>query len=363
MTKNKGTLPAICATIFIYNLMLGFGALSLPQAFSEAGIVTGIAILMTLGFLSFVTATFVIEAQAVANALAAPKPFSFAPPRRRTIVGSGCSCDPHHVANSTEQIVETMPLVEDDSTLTDNDAEEMNEASEVETIPAVDIGKDTQSGGFVCEQDLSFMGGRLLSNGAQAMVDAVHAVRSDGGYYAKVHSTDIEMDGSTDAEAASVCLVPGEDEVETARLVPGGSEAEHLKGPDLSADDCELFEIKVRVEMTQMAKLFRPGCFGFFFFVMMLYLLGDLAIYAAVVGSTLVPFFDPEGTDVEAWRHTIFAGFTCVVVPISCCQVGCPSHQLTLRCPLSPLCRPCTVYVLPPALQDEYASRRRPPVA
>lgn len=55
--------------VYIFNLVIGVGALSLPKAFSQAGLVLGTLLLFMLAFMSYMTATFMIEAMAAANAI------------------------------------------------------------------------------------------------------------------------------------------------------------------------------------------------------------------------------------------------------------------------------------------------------
>ncbi|KAG7189433.1 hypothetical protein KM043_017135 [Ampulex compressa] len=55
--------------IYIFNLIVGTGALTLPAVFSRAGWVLGLSIILVLAFISFVTVTFVIEVMASANAI------------------------------------------------------------------------------------------------------------------------------------------------------------------------------------------------------------------------------------------------------------------------------------------------------
>lgn len=54
--------------MYIFNLIIGVGALSLPLSFSEAGVILGTCLLIVLAFMSYMTATFMIEAMATANA-------------------------------------------------------------------------------------------------------------------------------------------------------------------------------------------------------------------------------------------------------------------------------------------------------
>jgi amino acid permease len=63
---DKYTSPI--AFIFIFNLIVGTGVLTLPYGFNEAGIGYGLIILFVCGFLGYVTATFLIEGMSIANA-------------------------------------------------------------------------------------------------------------------------------------------------------------------------------------------------------------------------------------------------------------------------------------------------------
>ncbi|XP_071444260.1 transmembrane protein 104 homolog [Hetaerina americana] len=54
---------------YIFNLIVGTGALTLPAAFSRAGWALAAGVIVVLAFISYVTVTFVVEAMASANAL------------------------------------------------------------------------------------------------------------------------------------------------------------------------------------------------------------------------------------------------------------------------------------------------------
>lgn len=56
------------AFVYVFNLIIGVGALSLPKAFSDAGIILGSILLIVLAFMSYITATLMIEVMATANA-------------------------------------------------------------------------------------------------------------------------------------------------------------------------------------------------------------------------------------------------------------------------------------------------------
>ncbi|CAH8503068.1 unnamed protein product [Schistosoma intercalatum] len=55
--------------IFLFNIIVGTGVLTLPAAFQEAGWLISVCVVVILCFLSFLTFTFVIEALSITNAL------------------------------------------------------------------------------------------------------------------------------------------------------------------------------------------------------------------------------------------------------------------------------------------------------
>ncbi|XP_001602275.1 transmembrane protein 104 homolog isoform X1 [Nasonia vitripennis] len=55
--------------VYVFNLIVGTGALALPAVFSRAGWLLGSGVVLILAFISFITVTFVIEAIASANAI------------------------------------------------------------------------------------------------------------------------------------------------------------------------------------------------------------------------------------------------------------------------------------------------------
>lgn len=55
--------------IFLFNLIVGTGALTLPLAFAKTGWLLGLILITVLAFISYITVTFVIETMACANAM------------------------------------------------------------------------------------------------------------------------------------------------------------------------------------------------------------------------------------------------------------------------------------------------------
>lgn len=55
--------------IFVFNLIVGTGALTLPAVIAKAGWLLGMVFISLLAFISYMTVTFVIETMACANAV------------------------------------------------------------------------------------------------------------------------------------------------------------------------------------------------------------------------------------------------------------------------------------------------------
>ena len=218
--------PSIFATMFIYNLIVGFGALSLPRAFADVGVVLGSALILFLAFVGYITATFVIEALAVGNAAL-------------SLGSPGLDAAYSRVS------------------VTPGDDEELDadEAAEAATAALGDVGDE---------------GGPLDDDTADN--DSLFGGEAGGG-----GSVSDMQDGGT-----------------------------------------WLFEIKQKAELTQLAVLFCPRLQPVFFGLLTLYLVGDLAIYAAVIGETIVAFTDPEDDQLEGVRRMVLLVFGAVVIPISC---------------------------------------------
>ena len=66
--SKEASFSRVFAFVYILNLIVGVGALAMPKAFAMAGWLLGLVLLVVLGMLSYMTATYVIESMAVANA-------------------------------------------------------------------------------------------------------------------------------------------------------------------------------------------------------------------------------------------------------------------------------------------------------
>ncbi|RLN56410.1 hypothetical protein BBJ28_00017447 [Nothophytophthora sp. Chile5] len=66
---NIGSYSPLTGFVFIFNLIVGAGALTIPHAFANVGLLYGSLALSVLASVSYVTATFMLEAIAGVNAL------------------------------------------------------------------------------------------------------------------------------------------------------------------------------------------------------------------------------------------------------------------------------------------------------
>ena len=55
--------------IYVFNLIIGAGLLTLPKSFAEVGWVLGLISLFVLGIMSFITVTFITESMSLSNAM------------------------------------------------------------------------------------------------------------------------------------------------------------------------------------------------------------------------------------------------------------------------------------------------------
>ncbi|KAJ4948597.1 hypothetical protein JOQ06_020130 [Pogonophryne albipinna] len=68
ITESGEPYSPFVGLVYMFNLIVGTGALTMPKAFASAGWVVSISLLSFLGFMSYMTTTFVIEAMASTNA-------------------------------------------------------------------------------------------------------------------------------------------------------------------------------------------------------------------------------------------------------------------------------------------------------
>ncbi|XP_035471517.1 transmembrane protein 104 isoform X1 [Scophthalmus maximus] len=68
ITESGEPYSAFVGLVYMFNLIVGTGALTMPRAFATAGWVVSLSLIAFLGFMSYMTTTFVIEAMAAANA-------------------------------------------------------------------------------------------------------------------------------------------------------------------------------------------------------------------------------------------------------------------------------------------------------
>ncbi|RLN02641.1 hypothetical protein BBJ28_00014696 [Nothophytophthora sp. Chile5] len=66
---NIGSYSPLTGFVFIFNLIVGAGALTIPHAFANVGLLYGSLALSVLASVSYMTATFMLEAIAGVNAL------------------------------------------------------------------------------------------------------------------------------------------------------------------------------------------------------------------------------------------------------------------------------------------------------
>ena len=67
--KSTQSFSGGTAAVYIFNLIVGTGALALPAAFSSAGWAAGTVLLVVLAIFSYITATWVVESMSACNAI------------------------------------------------------------------------------------------------------------------------------------------------------------------------------------------------------------------------------------------------------------------------------------------------------
>eukprot|EP01147_Barroeca_monosierra_P009219 gene9219-1505_t len=64
---DGSTYSSMVGGIYVFNLIVGAGALAMPKAFAESGYIGGVVLVAILAVFSFITVTFMIEAMSIAN--------------------------------------------------------------------------------------------------------------------------------------------------------------------------------------------------------------------------------------------------------------------------------------------------------
>lgn len=240
--------------VFLFNLIVGIGAVTMPQGLQAAGVGLGTIVLLLIGFASFMTATWVVEALAIANAL-----FSFLQTSEKSVEGS-LNLDPHDDNDSNQLSYYGFSAAETDHLLPSSSL-----------LPS-DDGTDSEEADLPSE--------RLLEGASGS---------SDGSGWATLP----ERDGYTVNPLAVYSRA------HHWWYVPTGLESR--------------FRIRRRFEFGTMSELF----FGvwvqrLFYLVLAIYLFGDLAIYAVSVPVSLAQVTGGWGgidaNDVYYLYLAIFAG-------------------------------------------------------
>ncbi|XP_055340503.1 transmembrane protein 104-like [Paramacrobiotus metropolitanus] len=109
--------PAV-GFFFIFNLIVGTGALTLPKAFSQAGYVLGTIVLSIIGFMSYISATFVLESMSNANAILRIKKFDTSVGKdEETESSRGERESSPEIISDHEPLIDTRELLPEDSTV------------------------------------------------------------------------------------------------------------------------------------------------------------------------------------------------------------------------------------------------------
>ncbi|KAL6076124.1 General transcription factor IIE TFIIE subunit [Balamuthia mandrillaris] len=229
--EEKYSLPV--GFIFVFNLIIGAGALNLPLGFEKAGLVLGSIFLAFLAFLSYVCITYIIEAQASANALLA----------------------------LTEQPQGTFPS---------------SSSSSSSALASPSLLPTSSSARLLILED-----------------ESVPLLRDDK---PKIERVGV-IPASSSSASASLSINATEQEEET-------------KG--------ELFTMKRRVEMSAMAQMFL-GKYGpyIFYVILVIYLYGDLAIYAVSIPQELTRLTGGwAGVSDDDVYYVYLAGFIALLGPL-----------------------------------------------
>ncbi|XP_035743034.1 transmembrane protein 104 homolog isoform X2 [Vespa mandarinia] len=104
--NSSDQYSTLVGLIYIFNLIVGTGALTLPAVFSRAGWALGFSVILILAFISFMTVTFVIEVMASANAIVTWRQIQH---RKRAMQTLGESCPSNSDSEDTPLVTAYTP--------------------------------------------------------------------------------------------------------------------------------------------------------------------------------------------------------------------------------------------------------------
>ena len=67
--ENEGGYSWLVGTVYLFNLIVATGLVTLPKAFAEVGLILGLIVIILLGLIGYCTVTFLIEVQSIYNAI------------------------------------------------------------------------------------------------------------------------------------------------------------------------------------------------------------------------------------------------------------------------------------------------------
>ncbi len=236
--------------VYIFNLIVGTGALTLPAAFRDAGYGLSSGVIVMLAFMSYLTATFMIEAMAAANAMRHWR-------RVQQLKRHSGRVSDEFLRRSLRRHRPSASEQDEDEGGGEGDANyhqvavQSSSGSDDEDELAVDVG----AGDFESEPLIA----------AQQQIDGTAGRESNA-------AGDAGLAGDEGIVAVSI------------RSASSSSSTRGSSSRNMSA----YYEITEVIEMGKMAGMFfnRTGR-TLFYLCIAIYLYGDLAIYAAAVAKSL----------------------------------------------------------------------------
>lgn len=108
--NRRDEYPTWIGLIFVFNLIVGTGALTLPAVFAKAGWALGLVVIIVLAFISYLTVTFVIETIACANAVMHWRRLQFLKRDHRALLDDEIESDDPSGNVPTDSSMEHTPL-------------------------------------------------------------------------------------------------------------------------------------------------------------------------------------------------------------------------------------------------------------